>query len=439
MPTTRREARLEPQTFDLQPGLRLHLIRTARFATTWCRVAFPRALDEDAAAVAVLGQVLESATDVHPSRQALAERLDDLYGASLAVGVEKFGERQLLAATLEWPTAYVPGAEQALFGGLGLLREVLTQPARASADPHAPLRADLVTNEVRNLARAHASLRGHRAAWTLRQLLQRVCRGEGFALDARGSLADLADIDGARLEALHAALVSRGPMEVWLVGDVPPKAAKRAVSRQLHWPRSARLASVPRAWSVRAGPARAGHARETKAVQQTRLAFAWRGALRPKTKAAGVAGFLAGILGGGAAGSLFRTLREERGLCYDASASWNRSKGLLIAQLGVDPADEPRARRGVYELYGRLCEGHFAESARTALLEDQRRRIDGMGDNRGALVGWYQATSMLGLDPRPEVHFDRLARVRPGDLRAVGRRLALCGTQALGPDRGAHP
>ncbi len=437
MPTTRREARLEPRTYELQPGLRLHLIRTARFATTWCRVAFPRALDEEAAAVAVLGQVLESATDVHPTRSALAERLDDLYGASLSVGVEKFGERQMLAATLEWPTAYVPGAEHALVEGLGLLREVLTQPARDGDAPHAPLRADLVTNEVRNLARAHASLKGHRAAWTLRQLLRRVCRGEGFALDARGSPEDLVTVDGARLEALHFGLITRGTMDVWLVGDITPAAAKRAVSRQFRWPRAKRLAAVPRAWSVREGPARAGHARETMDVQQARLAFAWRGALRPRTAAAGVAGYLAGILGGGAPGSLFRTLREERGLCYDASATWNRSKGLLIAQLGVDPADEPRARKGVYELQGRLVEGRFAATAHTALLEDQRRRIEGMGDNRGALVGWYQATEMLGLDPKPEVHFDRLAKVRPADLRAVGRRLSLCGTQALGPSKGA--
>ena len=438
MPSTKRKNTIALRTMDLRPGLRLHLLRTPRFATTWCRVAFPRALDSHAAAIAVLGQVLESATDVHPTRRALAERLDDLYGASLSVGVEKFGERQLLAATLEWPTAYVPGAEAALSEGLGLLREVLTQPARESAALHAPLRADLVTNEVRNLARAHASLRGHRAAWTLRRLLARVCRGEGFALDARGAPEDLARVDGVLLEALHADLVSRGPMQVWLVGDVTPAAARRVVLRQFDWPRATRLAAVPRAWSVKAGPARAGHAREVVDVQQSRLALAWRGAIRPGTRAAGVAGFLAGILGGGGEGSLFRTLREERGLCYDASASWNRSKGLLIAQLGVDPADEARARRGVYELQARLADGNVAKAARTALLEDQRRRIDGMGDNRGALVGWYQATAMLGLDPGPENHFDLLAQVRPSDLRALGRRLALCGTQTLGPQRGAR-
>src|SRR5204863_2230292 len=112
------------------PGVRLHLFPTDRFTTTVCRVALHRDLGPEAAATALLAQTLETATERHPTREALAHRLADLYGAGLSVGVEKLGDRQLLAASLDWPTRGLPGRGATLSEGLSFLREVLTRPVR---------------------------------------------------------------------------------------------------------------------------------------------------------------------------------------------------------------------------------------------------------------------------------------------------------------------
>ena len=84
-------------------GIRLHLLPTDRFTTTLVRVVLHRDLGPEATATSLLSAVLESATQRHPTREALAHRLADLYGAGLDVGVDKLGDRQLLSASLDWP------------------------------------------------------------------------------------------------------------------------------------------------------------------------------------------------------------------------------------------------------------------------------------------------------------------------------------------------
>ncbi|MDF1701928.1 MAG: hypothetical protein P1V36_12285, partial [Planctomycetota bacterium] len=154
-------------TRDVAPGVRLHLLRTDRFTTSYCRVVLHRDLGPEATATAVLAQVLQSATARHPSHKALADRLGDLYGAALHVGVGKLGDRQLLTAALDWPTAHVPRARATLAEGLELLREVLSDPKREDGHP-ARLDPVLVATELANHRRALRGQRDDKARHALR-------------------------------------------------------------------------------------------------------------------------------------------------------------------------------------------------------------------------------------------------------------------------------
>ena len=46
-----------------------------------------------------------------------------------------------------------------------------------------------------------------------------------------------------------------------------------------------------------------------------------------------------GVLGGFPHSKLFRNVREKSGLCYDASSSIERFKGLLVIFAGIDAAN----------------------------------------------------------------------------------------------------
>lgn len=418
-------------TRTLQPGVRLHLLRTDRFTTSYCRVVLHRDLGSEATATAVLAQVLQSATARHPTRVDLAHRLADLYGASLSVSTGKLGDRQILASSLEWPTSHVPRARGVLAAGLGLLREVCSEPKRGA---DGALDEALVHVEKVNHVRMLQSRSNDKARYALRQCIAHACAGEPFGLDSQGREDDVAGVTATGLAALHERLIRTAPAEIFLVGDVSLRDAVRAVRASLLWERAARPARVPPVASVRAARSRARKIVERQPLTQGKLVFAYRAPIRPAASLAPAAETLAGVLGGGAYGRLFKIVREVHGLCYYASAAWHRAKGLMLVQTGIDPANEAKVRRLVAALTREVAAGTWEESALDGFRKDLRHRVAALRDSPRAMVNWSQQALALGLDPSARVWLRELEAVEPAAVRRAGRRLAPEASFYLAPE-----
>jgi predicted Zn-dependent peptidase len=431
LPTPGSEA-LRVRTSALAPGVRAHVLSTDRFTTSVCRVVLHRDLGPEATATSLLAQTLESATARHPTREALAHRLADLYGAGLSVRVEKMGDRQLLAASLEWPSVPLPGRKPSVEEGLSFLREVLTEPKRGK---DGLLDADVVAVEARNLVRSLEAIRDDKARYALRRCLETACVGEPYALDAEGRVEDVPPATPRVLSDLHARLVRTAPVEVFFSSHLDPERARSALRRHLLWEGRSRVpAPVPPVASVRSARARPARVVEADAVVQGKMALAFRAPLLPNSPLAPAALAIAGILGGTSVSRLFKVVRETHGLCYYASASWLRAKGLMIVQSGVEPANEPRARRLILRLAREVAGGRLEPRAWEAVREGFHALVRAIRDDRGAAIGFAQEMTALHLDPRPESHARAMDAVRPSDVRRAGRALRLDSSFFLAPE-----
>ena len=423
-----------PVTRVLAPGVRLHLLSTSRFTTALCRVVLQRDLGPEATATSLLALVLQSATARHPSRAALAHALADLYGAALQVTVGKVGARQLLTATLEWPTEGVPGGRRQLARGLTMLREVLTAPKRERGGAAGRLDPDIVATEQVNLLRTLRSLGDDKQRHAAQRCLELACPGEAAALEALGCADAVRGATPRVLEVLHARLLAAARVDVFLVADVGVGEALGLARRHLAWPgRGARSARLPAVSAPRTPRARPRRVVEEDDVNQGKLAFAWRAAVRPAAASLPAAAVLAGVLGGGTYSRLFQVVRERHALCYYADAQWIAALGLMLAQLEVDPEDEGRARRLVQGLAREVMAGRVDEAALAGFRASVDAQVATLGDDRAAWLGWLQLRTLLGLDPDARAWAHAVAQVTPADVRRVGRRLGLEVSYALLP------
>jgi len=431
---TRRKQGDVPVTRELSPGVRLHLLRTNRFTTSHCRVVLHRDLGPEAGATAVLASILESATAHHPTRHALAHRLADLYGASLHVGVSKMGDRQLVVGALDWPTAHVPRAKSQLAAGLELLREVWSEPKQSMAGGVEVLDPELVETERVNHLRTLRGMRDDKGRYALRRCVASVCENEPYGLEVQGREADVAAMTPASLAALHRRLISTAPMEIYLVGDLSLREAVAGVRRHLLWSgRAPRPRGLPAVSSVRAARPRARRIVERDDITQGKLVLGFRGAIRPGTALGAAAETLAGVLGGGSYSRLFKVVREEHGLCYYASAGWQRAKGLLLIQTGVEAANAKRAKREILKLTREVASGILDPEALANYRLDLAHRVAALRDSPQAMLSWYQERLGLGLDPSPDAWLARQQAVTPAAVRRAGARLALDTTFYLAP------
>lgn len=420
-------------TRQVAPGVQLHVWSTDRFTTTTCRIVLRRDLGTEATATSLLARVLEAATARAPTREALAERLADLYGAGLHVGVEKRGDQQALVGQLDWPTAFLTRGGAALTAGLRLLRDVWSDPVR---EADGTLDTDIVETERRNLDRTLRGLPNDKGSWALRQCVARLCADEPHGRSALGERAVLAHVDRGELAALHARLLSRWPIDIFLVGDVRADHAAQLVKRHLLWPRHGSTPRLPRLGGVHAARARPLYVREADDTAQARLLLGWRGSVRPGTAASRAASVLSGVLGPGSYGRLFRVVREEHGLCYDVGSLWNASKGYLLVRTGVAPEDAAKAGRLIRRLVREVGDGHFPDEALSGLRADLTQRVRGSQDSPAAMVGWWQARLAMGLDPSPSRHLDDMLKVGRAAIRRVAPRLEFDVRYYLGPAAG---
>jgi predicted Zn-dependent peptidase len=215
-------------------------------------------------------------------------------------------------------------------------------------------------------------------------------------------------------------------MEVFFCSDLPPERAKAALRRHLLWDgRDRRPAAPPPAASVRAARARPRRVVEKDAVVQGKMALAFRAPLPPTSPLLPAALAIAGVLGGTPVSRLFKVVRETHGLCYYATAAWLRAKGLMLVQSGVEPKNEPRARKMILQLAKEVGSGRLDPQAWEAVREAHHARVRALRDDRSSAIAFAQEMTALGLDPRPEVHARALDAVSPSAVRRAGKALRL--------------
>jgi predicted Zn-dependent peptidase len=405
----------EFQSFVPQPGVRLCALESERYKTIRAQVVlFETIREETATENAVLAKVLNHGSVNHPSRRALARACEELYGASLHVHASRIGDVQTVVGAIEFPAdRYLPKGSKELEGALGLLTEVLTQPATTS-DTRA-MRAETVEQEKFQLEQELNAMRDNKPSWAARLAAERIYAGTSAAVPENGRIEDLPRVNGKKLLQRHRLLLGNARVLAFVTGPVQPERALKVLADTLQLPRARRAASPPPL--ILAHRARAQNFTVPEQSEQAHLIAAWTGA-----PIYGQPDFAAGmmaetIFGGFSMSRLFKIVREKHGLAYAVHSMLHRSRGVLFAQAAVAPAQADRAMKLIRSELTRLQEKGFSDeefrAARASLIEGQRAVLDSLTARAADLM--FQA--VMGFRKAPETQLRELQRVTPAQVR----------------------
>ena len=197
---------------ELLPGVFLTSIQDGRFKTACFSLSFLRPLRAGEAAMnALLPSVLLRGSEKTPSIRAIADRLDELHGASIGALVRKKGEIQLTGLFADCLEDQYAG--EAVFSHLlDFVSELLFCPRTE----HGAFVPELVSQECRNLQNAMQSVLDDKSAYCERQLLRAMCRDDGFGVPRLGEPEDVA----AMMALLKIARLMSNPEHVdsWIDG-----------------------------------------------------------------------------------------------------------------------------------------------------------------------------------------------------------------------------
>ena len=391
---------------EILPGVYLTAVQSDKFKTGCFSLNLLRPMKkEEAAANALIPSVLLRGSETCPDIASISAKLDELYGASVGTLVRKKGEVQLVGFYCDYvQDEYV---DEPVFAPLmAFLAELLLNPRLENgAFPEA-----VVDSEKLNLENAMLSRINDKRTYAASQLIRTMCAGQPYGIPRIGDPDDLTEITAKSLYAHYRDLLATSRVELFYMGSLSPEAVTKVLQ--------AALAELPRAEVfVPVGTTPAPQARpvqektERLDVTQGKLSLGFFTDITAKDPRYSALVLAATVFGGGATSKLFTNVREKMSLCYYASASFEKFKGVLSVSSGVEFSKLETAKTEILRQLEACKAGDITddelESARGYLVSDLKIAMD----SPGRLDDYYMGQILLEQDGTMEDLASAIARV----------------------------
>ncbi|MCI8422013.1 MAG: insulinase family protein [Lawsonibacter sp.] len=413
--TTRRE---------LFPGVWLRSVHTNKFKSSYLSVTLMLPLKEETAAVnALLPHVLRRGTAVHPDMESLSAALDQLYGGAIEPVVRKRGETQCVGFVASFlDDAYTLEGERLLEPAAALLGELLLKPLTQDG----AFSPDYTAGEKANLIdRIRAQINDKRI-YASHRLTQLMCQGEPFAVDKLGDEARVEAITPASLWAQYQTLLQTARIEVYYCGSASPERAAEALQAALSALPESRDRIGGSCHVIDHADAQPRVVSESMDVTQGKLAMGFRTGGLTCWEAEYPALYLCNALFGGCTLSkLFMNVREKLSLCYYASSTLEKMKGLVLVSSGIEFEKYETARDEILAQLEAIRQGEIEdwelEGARRTLINSCLSTLDDQGRQEEFWLGQAAA----GLETNPEQLAAQLETVTREQTAAAAQKLEL--------------
>ena len=391
---------------EILPGVYLTAVQSDKFKTGCFSLNLLRPMKkEEAAANALIPSVLLRGSETCPDIASISAKLDELYGASVGTLVRKKGEVQLVGFYCDYvQDEYV---DEPVFAPLmAFLAELLLNPQLENgAFPEA-----VVDSEKLNLENAMLSRINDKRTYAASQLIRTMCAGQPYGIPRIGEPEDLKNITAKSLYAHYRDLLATSRVELFYMGSLSPEAVTKVLQ--------AALAELPRAEVfVPVGTTPAPQARpvqektERLDVTQGKLSLGFFTDITANDPRYPALVLAATVFGGGATSKLFTNVREKMSLCYYASASFEKFKGVLSVSSGVEFSKLETAKTEILRQLEACKAGDITddelESARGYLVSDLKIAMD----SPGRLDDYYMGQILLEQDGTMEDLASAIARV----------------------------
>ena len=390
---------MEKTRREIMERVYLTYLPAKKFKTSCLSAQFITPLRRETASYgALLPLVLQRGTMSCPDIQQLSAAMDRLYGAQINPTIRKRAECQCIGFVASvMDDSFAPQGEKLLEPTAALLGELLLDPVTRNGR----YLAEYVDSERANLLDSIRSIRNDKRDWADLRLLQEMCRYEPYGVSRLGDEAATAAINNQKLHAYSRQMMAASRLELFYCGSTP-------ISR----------VEPPRAVAAPAEP-RIIH--EAMDVTQGKLSMGFRCATDDVP-----AMILANLLFGGTSNSkLFMNVREKLSLCYYASSTYVRSKGILTVSSGIETADYQRALDEILHQLHEIRDGHWEPWELEGARSTMRSALTSLSDSQGALENYCLGQAATGQSEDPETMQRLLDQVTPERIQAAAQSVTL--------------
>lgn len=412
---------LQPTNQPLADGVEMLCLSDSRFKTMQITVALLLPLAEPTApAYALLPYLLRRGCAEYPDFTALQRRLDELYGARITADVSRLGEAQALVLTAQSLNDQMALAKEPVAAECaGLLCRMLFDPAFEEGQ----FRCGDVEQEKRCLIEMIESEINEKRLYARRRCEELLCKGEPYAISRYGRAEEVAALTPEDVTKAWKRALSEAQIRIIVQGG-DGEAVAETFRRQLS-AIERRPVPVITKTDTPAKPAVAEE-RESMDVNQSKLVMGFRLPMAEPDGDVAAARLMVALFGGTPHSLLFRHVRERLSLCYYCLAGFDRLKGIMLVDSGVQLDKVEEARAEILRQLDSVRRGDFTDEDLQSAKRSLISQFETVPDLQSTLAGYYLAQGLLPRLTPP----DAAAK----EVEAVSRERVMAAAQAAAPD-----
>lgn len=372
---------------DVENGVSLLCVNASQFKTNEIAVSFALPLRrETASANALMINLLSRKSAAYPSLLLLNKELAGLYGATLAAGVSKVGECQVLKLGITClDDRFSLDGESISLNCIKLLLSMLFEPRFNDSQMFFD---EDIESEKRILIEKLEAEENEKRIYVLRQTEKAMFGDEPYGINRFGTVEDIKNLTAADIRNAWQNALSAAKIMFTIVGSADADKAAECISKAFSDVKR-NYSELPEAVFVPSCDKVQEHM-ERIDVKQGKLVLGFRVNLKPDDKLAPAMRSFCDIFGGGPYSKLFANVREKLSLCYYCSARYTRLKSMILIQCGCNEENMDKAVDEILNQLEIIKNGDFEEefnSSKIGLTD----AIMSVKDAPDAIEAWYAA------------------------------------------------
>ncbi|MEL3957287.1 pitrilysin family protein [Caldifermentibacillus hisashii] len=401
-------------------GVKLHLVKTDKYKTNTIVFKMKAPIEKEYATTrALLPYVLQSGTNTYPSFTELRTYLENLYGATLSVDLQKKGEYHIISITMEVANEkFLKQSEPLLDKALTLLADVLFNPRSANDS----FDEQIVAKEKRTLKQRIQAVNDDKMRYANLRLIQEMCKDEPYAIPVNGILEDVDQITAQSLYNYYQDSLSSDELDLYIVGDFTEEEVIQ--SCQAKFQLKSRTSKKVEQTNIRKR-VKENVIIEKQDVAQGKLNMGLRTNTRYGEDDYFALQVFNGLFGGFPHSKLFINVREKASLAYYAASRLESHKGLMLVMTGIETKNYEKAVTIIKEQLQAMKNGDFTEAdieQTKAVIQNQM--LETLDTSRGLVEVLYHNV-ISGGNVSEEVWKEKIADVTKENILQVGEKIQL--------------
>lgn len=406
------------EKININKGINLILIPRDNYKTNIVTVYLKRPLNKDEVTKnSLIPSILKSATLDYPNPISIAKKLQDLYGSSIGVYVEKMGERQILSFRMYCVgDKYLP--EPVFEASLDLLKDIILKPVvkdNGFLKEYVDIEKTILEEDIK----AKINNKGH---YAVEKCIVHMCEGEPFSISEDGYIEDLKSIDEINLYSHYKEIIETSPIDIVVAGSFDREKIIETVKAKFDFERK-ELVKIEREQIYKKPSVK--YETEEMDVSQGKLVLGLRTNVDYKDERYYNLMLFSAIFGSGAHSKLFLNVREKHSLCYSIYSALEKLKGLMFISAGIEIADYDKALELISKELNDMKQGNITEEELTNSKKFIINNLKSLNDNLSALTDYYFSMSLQDSNRTLEDIIELVKKVEINDLVEIGKEIYL--------------